>query len=219
MVRDIYLYGQAGRLFGRHFRLDVASPREAARALVMLRPGLRALLRNGLWRVIVGQPRLRNGINLDALGMRLGSQPLHLVPVTRPRGSSGGDIGKIAIGVVIIGTAILLAMPTGGFSLAAGTGLAASLGATSAIGITYGAIAAIGVSMVLAGVAGLLTPQMSQAPTDGASSIDTPSFLFNGVTNNTQPGGPVPLVYGTMLTGSVVVSTSLQVTDIPQWYT
>ena len=158
MVRDIYLYGQAGRLFGRHFRLDVASPREAARALIMLRPGLRALLRNGLWRVIVGRPHLRNGINVDALGMRLGSQPLHLVPVTRPRGSGNdSDLGKIAVGVVIIGAAIILSGGTLAAPLA-GLGSAVTIGGTS-LGITYGAIAAIGVSMVLAGVAGLLTPQ------------------------------------------------------------
>jgi predicted phage tail protein len=213
MLRDVFLYGQAGRLFGRHFRLDVASPREAARALTVLRPGLREMLRQGLWRVIVGRPHLRNGVNVDALDMRMGSQPLHLVPVTNPRGSGDdSSIGKIAVGIVIIGAAILLSPVTGGASLAVG------LATVSEIGVTYGAIAMIGVSMVLAGVGGLLAHQDTTAATDNAKSDDRPSFFFNGTTNNTQAGGPVPLVYGTMLTGSVVVSTSLQVTDIPQWY-
>jgi predicted phage tail protein len=212
MLRDVFLYGQAGRLFGRHFRLDVASPREAARALTVLRPGLREMLRQGLWRVIVGRPHLRNGVNTDALDMRLGSQPLHLVPATNPRGSDTGSLGKIAVGIVIIGAALLLSIPSGGTSVALGAEIVAGMG------VTYGAVAAIGVSMVLAGVAGLLAQQADKAATENAKSDDRPSFFFNGVTNNTQAGGPVPLVYGTMLTGSVVVSTSLQITDIPQWY-
>ena len=36
-----------------------------------------------------------------------------------------------------------------------------------------------------------------------------PSFVFDGAVNTSEQGGPVPLVYGTMRTGSVVISSGL----------
>ena len=50
---------------------------------------------------------------------------------------------------------------------------------------------------------------------DRAAPDDRPSFLFNGVTNNSQQGGPVPLVFGTHLVGSVVINAGLNAEDIP----
>jgi predicted phage tail protein len=210
MIRDIFVHGTAGRRFGRHFRLDVSSPGEAVRALCTLRPGLRATLREGLWRVIVGPPHLANAIEVKQLGMTMGRQPLHLVPATSPRGG-GVDVGKVIVGTVLVGAAIFL---TGGIGAAFATPLIASAG------ITYGAVVTLGVSMVLAGVSGLLSQAVGTGNAASRTSpLDAPSFLFNGVTNNTQPGSPVPLVYGTFLTGSVLVGAGLQMTDIPQWFT
>lgn len=187
MLRDVYLYGDAGRTFGRRFRLDVATPHEAVRAVCTLRPGLRERLRVGEWRVIVGRPHLANAV--DALGMQLGSQPLHIVPATRARGS---DIGKIIGGVALIGVGIL----TGGAA--------------------FGMVGLLGVSMIFGGVAGMLTEKPKQQPqqaTDIARPEDRPSFLFNGVINNTVQAGPVPLVFGRHLTGSTVIGASINTED------
>jgi predicted phage tail protein len=213
MLRDVFLYGAAGRAYGRHFRLDVATPREAVRALMALRPALRQVFRDGAWRVIVGPPRLRYAVEPQLLGMNLGRQPLHIVPANMAAGGGRG-IGKIAIGAVLIGAAIVF---SGGTLAAPLAGLGAEVVAGS--GITYGSIALMGASMVLGGVATLIAAGVDQPATDRASPNDVPSFLFNGVTNNTQPGGPVPLLYGTHMIGSIVVSGGLSVSDIPQWYT
>jgi predicted phage tail protein len=215
MLRDIYLHGAPGRTYGRHFRLDVSTPHEAVRALSALRPPLRSVFREGVWRVVAGPPRLRYAIEPDQLGMRLGSQPLHIVPATRPAGSAGG-VGKIVVGVALVGAAIVL---SGGTLAAPLAGLTATAFTVGGLGVTYGTVAALGVSMVLAGTAGLLSQGVDQSATSRASPQDQPSFLFNGVTNNTQPGGPVPLVYGTHMVGSIVVSAGINVGDIPQWYT
>src|SRR6185437_3032905 len=107
MVREISLYG-AARQYGDRFHLDVDSPAEAIRALITLRPGLRRLIRDGAWRVIVGPPRLRNSIDVDLLNMNAGRQPIHIVPATRPEGGGKGKaIGGIIVGVVLIGAAIV----------------------------------------------------------------------------------------------------------------
>jgi predicted phage tail protein len=211
-MRDIYLHGVAGREFGRHFRLEVASPAEAVRALITLRPALRERLRQGWWRIVVGPPRLRYGIEPPLFGMHLGSQPLHLVPATPPAGGGDGKgIGGIIAGTVLIGAAIALG-PLGVAGAAFGVSTLAS------VGLSYGTIALMGASMVFSGVAGLLTQppavQSGQQATDLAKPEDRPSFLFNGVTNNSQQGGPVPLVFGTHLVGSIVVSAGIEVEDI-----
>jgi predicted phage tail protein len=211
MMRDVFLYGAGGRTFGSHFRLDVASPAEAVRALLMLRPGLRQVLRNGSWRIVVGAPHVANSVPGDYLHMSVGEQPIHIVPSTRPAGGGDGkSIGTIIAGTVLIGAAIVM---TGGLGAAFATPL------IGAMGISYGSVVLLGASMVLGGVASLLTqtpqPQQGQeSPTDFARPEDRPSFLFNGVTNNSQQGGPVPLVFGTHLVGSVVVSAGLNAEDI-----
>jgi predicted phage tail protein len=221
MIRDIYLHGAAGREFGRHFRLHVSSPAEAVRALITLRPGLRPLLRRGYWRMIVGPPHLANAIELQQLNMRAGSQPLHLVPATAAAGGGGG-IGKAVAGVALIGASIVtagLAAPAGFAAFGTLAGAGAALGtSTGVLGLTYGSLALAGASMVLGGISSLLTQPPQQTQTTQATSMATPgnqpSFLFNGVTNNSQQGGPVPLVFGTHLVGSVVASAGLVAEDI-----
>lgn len=205
MIRDVHLHGAAGREFGRLFRIDVSSPAEAVRALMTLRPGLRRIMRAGYWRVIVGPARRRNAIAAEMLGMNAGSQPIHFVPATRPRGGGDGkSVGMIIIGVVLIAVATVA---TGG--------LAAAFATPLALGMSYGSVILLGASMILGGVSALLTQQPTQdSATDRAQPADRPSFLFNGVTNNSQQGGPVPLVFGTHLVGSIVVNAGLNAEDI-----
>lgn len=232
MTRNVYLYGKAGRLFGRRFKLSVASPAEAFRALFMLRPGLKEFVRDGAWRIIVGRPHIANAIPPTAYGMAMGGQDLHIVPATNPAGGNNSAIGKIVVGVVLIGATIITAGAAGaafagaaaaaeGASAAAAgfTAFSTAMGATAFMGISYGSIALMGVSMVLTGLSGLLAGSPNGAsgpvePTSQARAGDTPSFMFNGVTNNSQQGGPIPLVFGEHLTGSVVVNGGIAVEDI-----
>jgi predicted phage tail protein len=225
MMRDVFLYGAAGRQFGRHFRLDVASPNEAVRALMTLRPGLRAVIRQGYWRIIVGSPHIKNAIQVHTAGMNLGALPLHLVPSTGAAG--GGDgVGKIAAGVVLIGASIVtagLAAPAGFAAMGTLGGFGAAMTGATFMGISAASVAVLGASMVLGGVAGMLSQPPQGIPGANASATDAatmnrpedrPSFLFNGIVNNTAQGGPVTLVFGTHLVGSVVVSADVYASDI-----
>ena len=223
MMRDIFLYGAAGKQFGRHFRLDVASPNEAVRALCTLRPGLREVIRQGYWRIIVGSPHLKNAIQVHTTGMNLGALPLHLVPAAGAAGGDGGGVGKIAAGVVLIGASIVtagLAAPAGFAAMGTLGGFGAAMTGASFMGVSAASVAVLGASMVLGGVAGMLAqppqgiPGVNASPTDSAAPEDRPSFLFNGIVNNTAQGGPVPLLFGHHLTGSVVVSANIDTSDI-----
>ena len=212
MIRDVYLYGAPGKMFGRHFRLDVSSPAEAVRALMTLRPGLREAIRLGNWRVIVGPPHVKNTIEIHTVGMTLGHLPIHLVPSTGAAGDDG--VGKIAAGVVLIGASIATAGIAAGFA----GGFFAAMSATTFAGVSMANVAVLGASMVLGGVASMLAqpPQTlpGQQPEMATPVEDKPSFMFNGVVNNSMQGGPVPLVFGTHLVGSIVVSAGLDASDI-----
>jgi predicted phage tail protein len=83
--------------------------------------------------------------------------------------------------------------------------------------------------MILAGTAQLLSPQPAELPgltgATGArgNSFDPAnndpadnraSYIYNGAVNLTAQGNPVPLCYGRMRVGSVVVSAGVSTTDI-----
>jgi predicted phage tail protein len=214
-MRDIFLHGAPGRTHGRRWRLEVASPAEAVRALIMLCPPLRDVFRKGRWRVIVGSPHIRNGVGGEHLNMNMGGQALHIVPATAPRGDDIAEVGMIVVGVVLIAAVTFFTWGAGTAPTVAG--VSAFLGTSSYVGLSYGTIALIGASLITSGIVGLLTPNpaaQGQA-TDQARPDDRPSFFFNGVTNNTQQGGPVPLIFGTHLVGSIVISGSLNSEQIP----
>lgn len=70
----------------------------------------------------------------------------------------------------------------------------------------------IAVSLVLGAVISLLSPK----PKTGGSErpAEKPSFIFNGPENVTEQGYQVPIVYGTHMTGSVVVSAGITVEQL-----
>lgn len=63
----------------------------------------------------------------------------------------------------------------------------------------------LGAGLVLGGVAQLLTPTPKQDPLFN----DPKSFSFNGIQQNAKEGVPVPIVYGKVIVGSIVVSQGI----------
>jgi predicted phage tail protein len=199
----IHLHGRL-RAFGGPHRLHVATAAEAIRALCEQLPGLRAALLRGSWRLMRG----RVAMDQRELALGLGAaRDLHLLPVPNGRGRGGG---KILLGAVIIAGAFIAAP-----AAAAGTGfLGANMGATAigGLGITYGNIAMFGVTMILSGVAQMLSPQ-PKAPKPFEPADRQASWLFEQPVNVSSQGQPVPLVYGRFRTGSVVISAALEAED------
>ena len=93
-----------------------------------------------------------------------------------------------------------LAFGGGGIGFAA-----AGLGAKAAFGI--------GAGLLLSGVSGMLFPIPDQQ--QFASEEDPRiSFSFDGVQNTSRAGTPVPIVYGEILTGSVVISAAVDTNQV-----
>ena len=75
-------------------------------------------------------------------------------------------------------------------------------------------LVAVGASLVLGGVAQLLTPT-PRVP-QGADKQDDPrkSYSFSGIQNTSRAGTPVPIVYGETLVGSVVISAGIDTVQV-----
>ena len=153
-----------------------------------------------------------------------------MVPVIT--GSGGGGVGQVLAGVGLVAFAVLTAGAGAGF-LGLGAGLTAGTFTLGAAAST--AIGAIGTSLVLGGVAQMLSPQptvptvggfngpsrMSSADatsTDGPQSVvrgsdGRQSYLFTGAANTVGVGATIPVVYGEVITGSHLLSARVEVAD------
>jgi predicted phage tail protein len=86
-----------------------------------------------------------------------------------------------------------------------------------AIGITGFAAQIIGgliISALLIGVSMLLSPKPKKKTEREEDSKKDESYIFSGPENVTEQGVAVPLVYGRLHVGSVVISAGLEVSDV-----
>jgi predicted phage tail protein len=154
MLRKIKLYGKLAKFIGKRvLEADVATAAEAVRFLLANWPELEAHMSDQHYRVSIGA----YDIDLEELHHPAGAAPISFVPVV----SGAGAVGRILAGVAIIAFAIV----TAGAGLVAGLGL--GFGASTAISIGL-----VGASLILGGVAQLLTPT-PKVP-QGADKQDDP---------------------------------------------
>lgn len=191
-MKTLNLYGSIQEKYPGVFRMDVATPAEAIRAMCIQLPGFEDEIRAGKWRLIRGD--LDAGDDMDEEGMQvsLGNQnELHLIPVIE--GANSGA-GMIIIGIVMIVAAFF----TGGATIAAWGPMAVMLGGA-------------GLGMVVGGIISSTTkvPGAGKSASGNESADDKASFLFDGPTNQSTQGVAVPRGYGRMLVGSIVVSAGL----------
>jgi predicted phage tail protein len=140
-------------------------------------------------------------IDLEELHHPAGAAPISFVPVV----AGAGAVGRIIAGIALI--ALAIAVP------GIGGGVAATIfgKAFSAISLSIGLA---GASLVLGGVAQLLTPTPKIA--QGADNQDDPrkSYSFSGIQNTSRAGTPVPIVYGETVVGSVVISAGIDTVQV-----
>jgi predicted phage tail protein len=166
-------------------------------------------MRDGYYKVTASEYELDLADRPEQLHYPLGTDDVvRVIPVIT---GAGGGVGKILIGAALIGIAI--ASAGAGFALGAkGIGFVS----TAAAGTFSAAAVAgnIGIALVLGGVAQLITP-VPQVPDYGGSIDNDPrqNFSFSGIQNVTREGVPVPIVYGEMVVGSVVISAGLNVDE------
>jgi predicted phage tail protein len=230
-MKVVKVYGALRKFLGGRcrFEFDVLTPAEAIKALCVNFPGLENWLMDreneGMnFRVSLGREKITNN---DGLPLILPWSDREVFSITPVIVGAGRGVGQILAGIGFIALAVVLG-PAAGALL---PGLALSGGGLGIVGATVAtAIAGIGVSLALGGVAQLISPQ----PTMGGLIADTAagssgvvgsgggqlsrkesvrleSFSFSGVVNTTKQGLPVPICYGRCVTGSAVISVGLDV--------
>ena len=197
MLRKVKLYGQLSEFVGhKEFDVEVNTVGQAVSFLINNFPQLENYMSPKYYQVKVGN----FDIDKDEIHYPVGKEDIHFVPVIS---GAGRGFGKILLGAALIGGAFL--MPAGsGLTLMQGI----KAGSLANVGLLTKGMLYVGASLALQGVTDLLFPLPKPEP---FSSEQDPqlSFSFNGLQNTSSAGTPIPIVYGEIMTGSVVISAAI----------
>ena len=196
MLRKIKLYGHLREHTGlKEVEAYVDSVRDAVSFLICNWPKLEAQIVQNNYHVLLD----KDDVGEEELLYPIGNASISFIPVVE----GSGKFGKIIAGAALIGGAFLFTpLSMGSFFspiFAPGSFAAAMPLTKAAVGL--------GGALVLQGVSDLLTPT-PQIP----EAEQTPeSSAFTSPLNVSMPGIAIPLVYGTAITGSIVVNTSVEI--------
>ena len=190
-MKTIHLHGILAKKFGKLFRLDVKSAREACHAIACQVPAFRRFLADGeqlgyRFAIFVGKKRnQRTNIGEQALDDYTDSDTIHIVP--RVIGSGGKAFGwlQVIAGAVLVGVGVFV------------PGMQALIGA--------------GAGLIAGGIASLLmpTPKLDPANEDG----NRPNNGFGGAVTTVAQGNPVPILYGERDVGGFIASAGIWAED------
>ena len=196
MLRKIKLYGHLREHTGlKEVEAHVDNVREAVSFLTCNWPTLEPQIVQSNYHVLVD----KDDVGEQELLYPIGNASISFIPVVE----GSGKFGRIIAGAALIGGAFLFS------PLSFANFGATSVGFGSAAGIAKGFVY-LGGALVLQGVSDLLTPT-PQIP--GAEQTPE-SSAFTSPLNVSMPGVAIPLVYGTAICGSIVVSTSVEIGDV-----
>lgn len=199
-MKTIYLHGSLAAEFGSMFQAVVSGPAEAIRLLEANFPGRFVKAIYEKWfqvRCVACGGEAREIVDESELLMSTGADEIHIEPIV-----SGGIKGLFGLffGLPVIGSVFApLGLSFGG---------AGAIGAAGA----FGGIGQILTGIALLGVIYLISSALApKDPKEKAKEDEKPSFLFDGPVNVVEQGGPVPLVYGLIRTGSTVVAGGIEI--------
>jgi len=203
MLRKVKLHGELAKFVGHEeFEAVVKTTAEAVKFLITNFPKLEAYMSDKYYQVLVGDTELEE----EQIHDPIGKSEIHIVPVIT--GAGGSSFNRILLGGALIGASFLF--PGAGIFGKAGaeltggvvTGFAAKVGT---------AISTVGGAMVLSGVSEILFPLPTPEEQEDDPRI---SFNFSGVQNTSRAGTAHPIVYGEIVTGSVVISASVDTNQV-----
>ena len=170
--------------FGSEFNLDVKDTAEAMRALMTQIPGLRAFFNSGMFKVRIGKQYIDKRCVEEGLFYKL-KDGMTVHFTPVVGGAKRAGVFSIIAGVVLM----IASIWTGGYTFA------------------------MGLSMVIGGISQALTkmPEMSGKGNDVEKKQST---SFSNLSNMVAQGRPVPLTYGRIRTGSLIISQGVETIDI-----
>ena len=203
MLRKLKLYGQLAEFIGhKEFEIKVNSVSQAVSFLIHNFPEVERFMGPKYYQVKVGS----YDIDENELSYPVGQEDIHFIPAIS---GAGRGMGKVLLGAALIGGAFLFTPLTMGsfFSPIVAPGSFAA-----AMPLTKAAIG-IGAALVLSGVSDMLFP-LPEPQKFNSEEDPQLSFNFSGVQNTSRAGTPVPIVYGEIITGSVVISAAVDTNQV-----
>ena len=202
MLRKIKLYGELAQFVGhKEFEVKADTLRHAVSFLINNFEGVEKYMSPKHYQVKVGN----YAVDESELSHPIGQEDIHFIPVIT---GAGRGVGKILLGAALIG----LVFMTGGASFSMTSGLTFQ---NSVLGGAFlnKALTYVGGYLVLSGVSEMLFP-MPKPPSFESEENPRLSFSFGGTQQTGRAGTPVPLVYGEIFTGSVVISGGIDTEQV-----
>ncbi|EBJ3928037.1 tail assembly protein [Salmonella enterica subsp. diarizonae serovar 16:z10:e,n,x,z15] len=186
-MATLRLYGDLQR-FGKRFDLSIKTAAEGLHALYLQIPGLRQKIQEGWYQVrIAGKDVTQDDVTARLHEPLPSGAVIHIVP--RMEGAKNGGMFQFVAGAVLAVVGYALGW----------TGIGAVVGS-------------IGVSMMVGGIAQMLTPT-PKSPTSSHADNGKASVYFSSVDNMIAQGNPVPIPYGEIMCGSRVISQEITTRD------
>ena len=214
-MKVVKVYGALRKKLGQcRFEFHADTPAQALKALCVNFPGLDRWFVDcegeGMYfRVTVGREKITNAA---PEGLVLPWSEREVFSITPVVTGAGRGLGSVLAGIGLIA----LSFVTFGAGAFAGAGSATGLAVFGGTGAAWGSttLFAIGASLVLGGVAQMLSPQPELGFNTGKEAARLESFTFSGIVNTSKQGLPVPIAYGRVFTGSAVISSGLDVDQL-----
>ncbi len=192
MLKTIKLYGILAKRFGKEFRLEVESTREAMRALCVQVPGFEHFMlhahEQGLEFAVFQD---KQNISETELDMSTSAKVIKVVP----RVKGAGGVVQTIIGAVLVVVGIVV------------TGM--SFGSAGAVGA---ALIGAGVGMMVGGIAQMLMPKIESQ--DQNQDGNKANKGFGGAVTTIAQGNPVPVLYGQREVGGFIASAGQYPEDL-----
>ena len=202
MLRKVKLYGELAKFVGhKEFEVQVDTVGKAVSFLIHNFPGIESYMSPKYYQVKVGN----YDIDKNEIDYPVGREDIHFIPMIS---GAGRGFGKVLLGAVLIGIAI--AAPGAGFLAQGSLGFGSTVAGKFSLAATLGNI---GIGLTLMGVSEMLFP-LPEPQKFNSEEDPQLSFNFSGVQNTSRAGTPVPIVYGEIITGSVVISAAIDTNQV-----
>ena len=194
-LKKIKVYGKLRKFLGKsYFMAAVKSPQQAMSFLIANFEGIQKHMNDQIYKVKMGG-RI---ITEEYLSMT-GQGDIQIIPVAT-------GAAPIVIGGLLTAGAATAGAVAGGVI---GGALVTSLVTTT--------LTSIGTSMLIGGITDLLSPQNPIPDTSSVSDIDPSirgSYSFSGIQNVSASGVPIPIIYGAVFSGSIIISSGTDSTQV-----
>ena len=195
-LKKIKVYGKLRQFLGQsYFEAAVKSPQQAISFLKANFEGVEKHMNDQFYKIKMGG----RVVTEDFLTMT-GQGDIQIIPV-----ATGGL--PVVLGAGLVGAGAYAASFAG----------ASFVGAAFISGTLATALTTVGVSMIVGGVVEMIAPTRPASNISQVGDTDPNirgSYSFSGIQNVANAGVPIPIIYGSVFTGSIIISAGADTAQV-----